>query len=182
MQAEGPVEKGIYTIVCSTFIRGQLGAFTLSVNASTECLLRPLPPEDAGRFSTRSDYAVFKPGTERLLVPLITPRYVRVKFIAKYKQPRGYVTAVATSLLKVSLELGQGPYKQILATSNCGDFSDALIGVRLDDIDVQPHWQGCLWVVIERLGSTSSQREEFVEVEALSEEKVGFGQWGTGNG
>lgn len=44
------VQAGIYTIICSTFEEGQLGAFNLHVGATSICTIRRSPPAHAGRF------------------------------------------------------------------------------------------------------------------------------------
>jgi len=85
-------------------------------------------------------------------------------------------------MLKVSLERGQGPNKEILETSHDGDFSDAPMGIRTRDLDVRPEMGrlGGLWIVVERLGGRG--RVDEVEVEILSEAPVSVGLWGFGEG
>lgn len=65
--------------------------------------------------------------------------------------------------------------------SNDDEFSDAVTGVRIEDLDLTPELlsQGGIWLVLERMGSSGS---ESVDVELLSEEVVGLGRWGTGSG
>jgi len=81
----------------------------------------------------------------------------------------------------MSLELGQGPYKKILAVSLGDEFSDAMTGVRIQDLDLRTDMlaEGGIWLVLQRLRGSSS---EGVDVEVLSEEPIGIGRWGTGSG
>ena len=60
---ETTLEKGKYTIICSTFEKGQYAKFTLSLHTSIEVTpaLEPLPPEGSGRLSIVSEPAVFSP-------------------------------------------------------------------------------------------------------------------------
>jgi hypothetical protein len=78
----------------------------------------------------------------------------------------------------MTVELGQGPYKEILATSEDGVHSDTVSGVRVEDFDLYPNAESrSVWVVIERIGGPGGQVEDHFEVEALAEEKVEIGTW-----
>jgi len=82
------------------------------------------------------------------------------------------------------LELGQGPYKEILAASGDGDFSDAIAGFRIEDFDLDPQFQhrGGVWLVVERIGGPGGQVDDRIEVDILSEERVEIGPWDSGDG
>ena len=95
----------------------------------------------------------------------------------------------ASSLFKMSLEQGQGPYKTIVASSASDDdeFSEIRSGVRIDDIDLRPDMcapdRGWLWLVIERMGGmTRGQGSVSALVEVFSEERIMLGTWGRGDG
>lgn len=176
--------KGIYTIVCSTFAARQLGKFTLQLRSTKDFTLKPLPADGAGRLKIDSSPAIFAPGTDRLLAPLTAHRLTRLTLMAKQVASKNANQKVPSSPLKLSLELGQGPYKETLASSGDGDFLETAVGVRIDDFDMRPELerQGGVWLVIERLSGPGSQIEDIVEVKALTEEPVKLGPWGTGDG
>lgn len=194
---EQSLERGTYTVICSTYDKDQHAKFTLSLHTSSEnpTDLRPLPPEGSGRLSITSQEAFFSPTTTRLLAPLTIPRLSRTTFIAK-PPPSSSNTATRPSspaLFKLSLEQGQGPYKSCLASSASveDEFAELATGVRIDDIDLQPEMQmpekGGLWLVIEKMpGISSSDGEErasqSVQIEILTEERLELGTWGHGDG
>ncbi|KKA25086.1 hypothetical protein T310_0951 [Rasamsonia emersonii CBS 393.64] len=173
--------KGSYTIVCSTFAPDQVGKFTLLVSSTSPCNVKALASEAAGRHTVISGIGVFAPGTDRILAPLRVPRLTRVKLIARCRDSRIGNRSVAASPMLMTVELGQGPYKKVLASSEGGDYSDAVSGIRVDDFDIRPEdeQRGGIWIVIERIGGPGGQVEEHVEVEALGEERVEIGEWTT---
>ncbi|KAL2002614.1 hypothetical protein VTN02DRAFT_6376 [Thermoascus thermophilus] len=175
--------KGVYTIVCSTFAPDQLGKFALWVSSTSPCEVKPLPAEAAGRRAVISDIGILPPGTDRILASLRAPRLTRVKLIARSRNSMIGNRAVAPSPMLMTVELGQGPYKQILATSEDGDYSDAASGIRVEDVDLQPDLEqrGGVWIAIERIGGPGGQVEDHIEVEALAEERVEIGEWMTGD-
>ena len=191
---ETTLEKGKYTIICSTFEKGQYAKFTLSLHTSIEVTpaLEPLPPEGSGRLSTVSEPAVFSPDTARLLAPVKALRLTRVTLIAREELASTNTAPhpCASSLFKMSLEQGQGPYKKIVATSASedDDFAEIKSGVRIDDVDLRPGMHtpdtGWLWLVIEKMPGVSSDGQDGVtlRVEVLSEELIELGAWGSGDG
>lgn len=171
--------KGLYTIVCSTFAPEQLGKFTLWISTSNQFQIRPLAAEGAGRRITLSDIGVLSPGVDRILTPLRVPRLTRLKLIARSRSSTIGGRAVAPSPILMTVELGQGPYKKILATSEDGDYSNAASGIRVDDFDLQAGLdrEGGIWIVVERISGPGGQVEDHIEVEALAEELVEIGEW-----
>lgn len=172
--------RGAYTIVCSTFAPYQLGHFTLWVSATSACEVKPLAPESAGRRIALSDVGILPPGKDRMLAPLRVPRLTRIKLIARSRL--SVIVggrAVAPSPMLMTVELGQGPYKEILASSEDGAHADAAAGIRVEDFDLLPglEGRGGIWVVVERIGGPGGQVEDHVEVEALAEERVEIGEW-----
>lgn len=170
---------GMYTIVCSTFAPDQLGKFTLWVWSSQSCEVNPLLPEEAGRRVVLSDIGILPPGTDRMLASLQVPRLSRVKLILRSRQSKIGSRSVAPSPVLMTVELGQGPYKQILATSEEGVHSDAVGGIRIDDFDLEPRLEerGGVWIVIERIGGPGGQVEDHFDVEALSDQRLEIGGW-----
>jgi calpain-7 len=197
---ETALDLGTYTIICSTFETGQQGKFTISVHSSsaTSVILQPLPAEGSGRLITTSAPAVFSAGTIRLLAPLSASRLTRASLVVQPAQTlvlgssTSSIIPRAHSLLKLTLEQGQGPYKTSLATSSASDereYHDPTTGgVRIDDFDIRPEMQrpeaGGLWLVLHRMaGSTTAmQVEEGFRVLILAEERVEIGVWGVGDG
>lgn len=174
------IDAGTYTIVCSTFEPRQLGKFKLHVPTTASCLVKPLPLEEAGRLVTRLPLATFSPGVDRLLAPLTTHRITRLRTLATHlsTQPGARLP------LKLALEHGQGPNKQVLAVSCNDEFSGDHTGVRTQDIDVLPRMcdTGGVWIVLERMGGSGRMNVEGVLVELLSDVPVELGAWGTGEG
>ncbi|KAI9771823.1 MAG: cysteine protease [Geoglossum simile] len=170
------VAPGAYTIVCSTFEPMQLGEFTLRVGADTpNATVVPIPAESAGRLSTVLPPARFNASDGRLLAPLRAAFLTKLKVIARYP----FRVTGARAPLKLSLELSQGPLKSTLAVSGGGEFSDAPMGVRIEDVDVGPAMdgRGGVWVVLEKLGLGDGGE---VQVEILSDRRVWVGGWGVG--
>ncbi|KAI9875511.1 MAG: cysteine protease [Pleopsidium flavum] len=178
------IHAGVYTVVCSTFEPGQIGRFVLRVGTMVDCVVKPIPSEGAGRLRPWLPPASFSPGINKMLAPLVIQRITRLKMTASHQLQSAGQSAHAPSPLKASLEVGQGPYKQVLAVSANDSFSDSPAGVRIPDTDVLPqmHGKGGLWLVIERLGGSSTERDEKVDVELFSEGPVNIGRWGSGTG
>lgn len=171
--------RGQYTIVCSTFAPDQLGRFTLWVSSTIPCQVKPLAPEAAGQRAVISDIGILSPGKDRMLASLQTPRLTRIKLIARSRQSLIGDRSVGPSPVLMTVELGQGPYKETLAVSEDGSHSDALSGIRIEDLDLQPglEQKGGVWIVLERIGGPGGQVEDHLEVEALAEERVEIGEW-----
>lgn len=189
------LERGTYTIVCSTFEAGQLGPFKLSIYTpqQIQANLRPLPIEGSGRLLIHSPVAVFASGVSRLLAPLTARRLVRASFVVQQlpSPPRhGSLSPGAMSPIKLTIEQGQGPYKSCLissVTSEENEYADAASGVRIDNFDMRPdmhgHGTGGLWIVLERISSSSpGLHEEHFQVQVLAESRVNIGPWGVGDG
>ncbi|KIW17234.1 hypothetical protein PV08_04425 [Exophiala spinifera] len=183
---ETELDGGNYTIICSTFDTHQNADFTLELCSSEKTPLTQLPPESSGRLSIKSAPAVFGMNTDRLLAPLTIKRMSCVTFVARHEVP----PAIAQSLFKMTLEQGQGPYKQVLASSKVDneEFTSVSSGLRVGDVDLQPSMcslgTGGLWLVLERLaqGQASSPKVETLQVEAFTDEKLEVGPWGLGEG
>ena len=193
---ETHLPTGSYVVIPSTFDPPSLPTdFTLTVSSTSSSLTLtgPLPSESAGRLSTVSAPATFPGGVNRMLAPLTTSRLVRAIVVARYTASQGRErTRRARAPLKVSVELGQGPYKTVLATTAAAgerdrEFTEDLgMGVRIEgDLDLRREWDGNLWVVVERMGGGGGDGAVVgvVEVEVLAEGgRVGIGAWGVGDG
>jgi calpain-7 len=181
------VDAGVYTIVCSTFAPGQTGNFRLKIYSTDDCHVSPIPSEAAGRLSTLRP-ATFTPGVNRLLAPIMPQRLTKFLAIARPslnpRMPRVY--SQSSFPMKLSIEYGQGPNKDIAAVSGDGDFIDSPMGVRTGDLDLDTHVhiRGGIWLVIERLGGgiQGSEQLESVDVEILTDNHISVGEWGIGSG
>ncbi len=173
------VQAGAYTIVCSTFEEGQLGSFTLRVCSTSACTVGRISGETAGRFVTKVRAAEFAPGDDRLLALLISRRLNRVSVSARPSGGPSGPEGNPQSPLKLGIEYGRGPSKQILAVSGDDGYIGRPAGVRTGDVNIHPEMcQGRgVWVVIERLGSTGLQHDEYVEVDVLSDGPLELGGW-----
>jgi calpain-7 len=177
------VPAGTYTIICSTFEPGQEASFTLRVESTLPCEVRPIAGEAVGLLSFHPPLVLLQENINRMLAPLVVFRMTRIRIIARHidaavsfdGQPR------VRTLLKIAVELGQGPNKAVLATSCNGNFCDAPSGVRITDVDISPHMEngGGLWLVVERLGGGAALSK--IQVEVLSESSIQVGSWGIGD-
>ncbi|KAN0114868.1 cysteine protease PalB [Hyaloscypha variabilis] len=175
------IDGGTYTIVCSTFEAGQMGNFTLRVGSMVPCKVVPILAETAGRLSLRLPLLIFEEGVDRMLAPLTTSRFTRLRVVVRSGR-NAFQSSRSKPLLKVSVERSQGPNKTVLDVSGNGEFSDAPMGIRTPDVDLSPGMSipGGLWIVVERLGGRHGFDE--VEVEVLSDNLVNVGLWGRGDG
>ena len=177
------VPAGTYTIVCSTFEQGQTGKFKLSIGTMATCQIDRVAVPTAGRFMTKLQNAVWTPGNDRLVAPLVTRRLNRISVSAKsYESPRTAGQQYC-SLLKVSIEQGRGPTTRTVAVSGEDKFGDSHhVGMHTPDVDILPEMcaRG-LWIVLDRLGSSGIPHNEAVGIQVLSDGPVEVGPWMLGN-
>lgn len=180
------LDAGSYTIICSTFTAGEIGDFSLTVDSDVAVTLKPIPKEGAGRLRTVLTDASFSSGVKAIAAPLMPNRLLRLNLRAHYVRPtNGSPGLVQTnSPLRVTIELGRGPNRQILIASANGAFSDATGGVRTEDVDLTPRMtkRQDMWLVLERLGpgfDGLGHVEERVSVEMFVDapEVVDVGVW-----
>jgi hypothetical protein len=145
------------------------------------CKVVPILAETAGRLSLRLPLLIFEEGVDRMLAPLTTSRFTRLRVVVRSGR-NAFQSSRSKPLLKVSVERSQGPNKTVLDVSGNGEFSDAPMGIRTPDVDLSPGMSipGGLWIVVERLGGRHGFDE--VEVEVLSDNLVNVGLWGRGDG
>lgn len=176
--------RGAYTVVASTFEPNQLGNFALRVSSAAPVTLRPVLPDAAGRLRNPvpGPAAVFAAGQARLRARVAVTRLTRLAALARATSPTGLA-------VRVALELGTGPHRGVLAVSREGEFADASMGLRTDEVDVEPdvaQGRGGLWVVLEQIsgvvgGGAGGERggggSSAVQVEVLSDAGVHVGGW-----
>lgn len=173
------VQAGVYTLICSTFEQGQLGKFTLRVDTMSACEVRNVATETAGRFITKAQSAIFKPGKHRLLAPVISQRLNRLSVTARSGDFKSGSRDATGSPLSLFIEHGQGSSKQVLTSSGNDGYTDGRAEVQTPDIDVQPEMcaHGGIWVVIERLASPDLARDESVDIDLLSDGPLVLHRW-----
>lgn len=173
------VEPGTYTIICSTFERGQLGAFCLSMGATSDCTVKQIPHPGAGLFSLVIPPATFPPGGNRLIAPLVAQRITRISVEVPCRLDLPKSLGGSNSLLKLAIELDQGPYKKVLLSSSEGEFLDYGFGMRTHEIDIHPNMSSLkgLWIVLERLELLGLRTQEEVVIEIHSDAPVEVGAW-----
>ncbi|KAL8999463.1 MAG: hypothetical protein Q9169_001668 [Polycauliona sp. 2 TL-2023] len=176
------VPAGRYTIICSTFEPQQLGRFTLHIRTMLECVVERTSARPAGRFVSRLPPAFFGEEIDRLWAWVKCTRLTRLSVAA---QSCGSTHAASSRHkpgdlpLKLSLEYGQGPMKEILAVSGDDDFCNGYYGVQIDDVDIQPHMcaQAGVWIVLERAGPLETRVQNGVGIELYSDAAVEVGSW-----
>ncbi|KAL8862971.1 MAG: hypothetical protein Q9178_000913 [Gyalolechia marmorata] len=176
------VPAGRYTIICSTFEQGQLGKFTLHVGTMLDCMVERLSTRPAGRFVSQLPTAFFGAQSDRLWARVKCSRLTRLSVVAQSREAAKTMSSrhqPSDLPLKVSLELGQGSMKRILAVSGNDEFCNGYYGVQFDDIDIQPYMaaQAGIWIVLERAGPLESQSHEGVYVEIYSDTAIEVGSW-----
>lgn len=194
--AEGTVETGSYTVIVSTFNMGELAPYTLRIMSDVPVTLTQLAREGAGRIRTRLAPATFQIGQQRLAMPLLPKRMTRFKVFATHSSrnapmsPSIPVSAAAStmighaqemSMVRVTVELGSDPERQILIASSEGEFSNALAGVRTEEIDISPDMarDEVMWLVIERLVVSHDLKEDVFDVDIFYEQpdSLAVGVW-----
>lgn len=161
------VLPGTYTIVCSTFEKGQLGEFSLRVSSkSSQCGLKAIAREGAGMLVKTLPLAYFRPGIDRLLAPLTVSRNSRLRFTMRNNSS---AARVAHSPIRLALEFAQGPNKRELLTSGDFVFESQL---QTPEIDITPAMCSTdgpgVWLVIERAGGSTVSGSEEIQIDVLS--------------
>ncbi|KAM0716153.1 hypothetical protein Q7P37_008667 [Cladosporium fusiforme] len=164
----GSVEAGKYTIICSTFEPDQLSRFSILAESTHAVRLALLPREGAGRLRTELPAAAFVRGSNRVAVPLIPRRLLKVYAVARPASHQVPGSSARVSLIRLSIEVGRGPHRRVLTSSSGGEYSDSSAGgIQTDDLDIDPSMRrlGDLWLVLERMYVHAQVPEERFGVE-----------------
>ena len=174
------VDPGTYTIVCSTFERGQYGEFRLEIGTMCPCTIDRVPAAAAGCLVSNLQTSFSTADNNRVVAPLFLARLTRLRVLARWCRDFMVSLQGTRSPLRVGVEYGQGASKRILAVSGDGDFGDSHLGLETAYVDLAPRTcqHGGLWVAIERLGCAAAENgTEHVEIDILSDAPIEVGQW-----
>lgn len=169
--------SGSYTIICSTYDVNELGKFTLRVESDTMVQIKVIPREGGGRLRTRLQTAVFQSESSTIAAPLTLHRISRLSFSGAYTNSSQPLSGSRSSL-SITVELGRGPDKRILAASNSNEAA-----ARTNEVDLRPEMTRLagLWLVLERNGGYDviGGRQEVVSVDMWSDVVGGVmvGEW-----
>jgi len=75
---------GSYTIICSTFTKGETGEFSLTIDSDVAVVLKPTPREGVGRIRTQLADALFPSGIKAVAAPVTPHMMTRMNFCVKY--------------------------------------------------------------------------------------------------
>ena len=174
------IPAGRYTLVCSTFEKGQVGEFKIHVFATAKFDIQRIPIPGAGRFIAEIKTARFPSDIDRLSLPLVTRRINRISVNVCPMGNESTLNKSARSPMKVSVEVGRGPMAQVLAVSGDGGFIDVCTdGAFIRDINIEPRMCASFGIIValERLVTSSSSYEEEIAFDIQSDEPVELGQW-----
>ncbi|KAK3115596.1 cysteine protease [Teratosphaeriaceae sp. CCFEE 6253] len=177
------LEPGQYTIICSTFERGQLGDFTLTVESSQAVHVAMLPKEGAGRLRLELSLVSFQAGQAKVAAQLVPKRLLSVYAIARQLESAASQGVSGNGcLLRISIENGRGPHRSVHTASNDGEYADCVGGVRTQDMVLTPQilrrGEG-LWLVVDRMyASTDAQKQRIgVELFVDQPDALDCGPW-----
>ena len=174
------VPAGEYTIICSTFERAQNGTFSLHVSSTTLCEMRKLQASGAGKFIVEPKSAKFIPGSTKVRLALSSYRLNRISVAACPRKYETHMIGRIRTPLRVAVVAGKGPFAEILAISNNGEFMDTTSeSICVQEVGIDP--RVCTTVgtsiILERLATIGSEAEESAEMEINSEEPLIVGEW-----
>ena len=168
--------KGTYSLICSTFEQNQYSKFTLDFYgaaahpnatpalAAADANIAALPSESSGRLNISAGTLSFTPNVNRMLAPLTIFTTTKITIVARQASRNA-----TSSLFRIALEQGQGPYKKIVVDSGFDDeeYHAISTGLRIEDLVLQPEHcdsaAGGLWIVCERLAQGGAGSAEGVE-------------------
>jgi calpain-7 len=168
------VQPGLYTIICSLFEPGQTGDYTLRIDSTSDTILKQIPRDGAGLLSMKLTPACFGANIHKVAAPLLPHRLASYTIIARFLRatsPRSLdLGKLARSPLRLSVEIGRGPERKFVITSERGEYADAAT-VRSESVNIDPKVcnQGDLWLVLDRLSGPGGPVEEWYDVEIYTD-------------
>lgn len=115
-----------------------------------------------------------------IAIPLVPRRLLKLYAVARPAGLQTSGTSARTSLIRLSIEIGRGPHRRILTSSDGDEYSDSSAGgIQTDDLDIDPNMRrlGDVWLVLERMYAHSQVPEEKFGVE-LFVDQPGAIEWG----
>lgn len=186
------VDAGTYTVVCSTFEPGHLADFTLRVGSMQPVLVAQVLGDAAGKLRTALPPLVFRDLDDmKQCASISTSRLTKASVIIasgrNYTYSAAGVATPKSSTVRLSIETGRGPNKQVIACTGEGDFKElGATGLRTPEFDLDPNvTRRGLWIVVEQIGGAGGQdglTGGGLTVEVLSEGSVSVSDWETTNG
>jgi calpain-7 len=157
------VSPGRYTIICSLFEPGQTGEFTLRVDSTSDVVLKEIAREGAGMFYRKLSPVCFGPGVNKIAAPLVLHRLASYTIIARFQQAmisHSLEQPLGHSPFRFSIERGRGPESSFLIASEGGNYTSTAMA-RTEAVDMDPclYKTGDLWLVFDRLSSSSAAVE-----------------------
>ncbi|KAI0127736.1 PALB protein, partial [Xylariales sp. AK1849] len=192
------VLAGTYTVVCSTFEPSQLADFTLRIGSMIPggVPITPVLSDAAGRLRTALAPLVFSsPDNTKQRASINVSRLTMASLVISpnYNHGSGYSPrsgtmhsrSHTTNTIRLRLEHGTGPNKNIIAVTGGGEFKEiGGTGLRTQEFDIDPYITQTrgLWIVVEQIGGGSDLRgvvgeQAGLRVEVLSERPVRVGVW-----
>lgn len=169
-----PIPAGTYVIVASTFMPGQVAPFVLRIGSDIPLTATPIAGAEAGRLRTSTPHLVLEQRHTVYRAPVRVGRLSRLSARARWTTGNSRQCPI-----RVSLEVGRGPHRTVLAVVPRveGEFSGAAVGLRTEEVDVDPRVVregGGLWCVVETMGGGGGCG---LVVEVLSDNGVEVGGW-----
>ncbi|KAF1920465.1 hypothetical protein BDU57DRAFT_437660 [Ampelomyces quisqualis] len=168
------MQPGLYTVICSLFEAGQTGEYKLSVDSTSNIVLKPIARDGAGLLSLKLAPACFGAHVHKVAAPILPHRlasYVIVTRFLRATSPRSSdLGMLARSPLRFSVELGRGPERKFVIASERGEYTDAAT-VRSESVNMDPTLaqQGQLYLVLDRLSGPGGPVEEWYDVEIFTD-------------
>ena len=109
-----------------------------------------------------------------MAAPMVLQRLASYTIVARFARattPRSIATLPATrSPFRFSVEVGRGPERRFIMTSERGEYSDAAT-VRSEAVNIDPNLFGVgeVWLVLDRLSGPGGPVEEWYEVEMFTD-------------
>ncbi|CAI6338442.1 unnamed protein product [Periconia digitata] len=165
---------GLYTVICSLFEEGQTGDFTLRVDSTEEVVLKPIPRDGAGLMCKRLAMASFGPDVNKVVAPIVAQRLAAYTIVARFHKATAPRASgghpVGRSPFRFSVEVGSGPERKFLISSEQGQYADsAIVRSEATNIDPSLYKPGDLWLVLDRLSGPGGPVEEYYEVEVYTD-------------
>ena len=168
------LQPGLYTVICSLFEVGQTGDYTLRIDSTSNIGLTSIPRDGAGLVSTKLAAACFGASVHKIAAPFLPRRLASYTIIARFLKATNPRSAnlgqLARSPLRLSVEIGRGPERKFVISSERGEYADSAM-IRSDSVNIDPTLlrQGDMYLVLDRLSGPGGPVEEWYDVEMYTD-------------